>query len=101
MKSVCGQHNIVLLTPPSWLLQLFNIVVDTEDTGKQLLQNGRLKRRYTIIPLNKISARTINTDVVKKAQSLVSNPGTYSYMSAMFCSLSPSGEAHGSSFSLV
>ena len=47
-------------------------MVDTEDTGKQLLQNGKLKRRYTIIPLNKISARAISADVVKKAQSLVS-----------------------------
>ena len=32
-------------------VQLYNVVVDTEETGKQLLQKGKLKRRYTIIPL--------------------------------------------------
>ena len=51
--------------------QLFNIVVDTEETGKELLNKGRLRKRYTIIPLNKIAARAISTDVIKKAQSLV------------------------------
>ena len=57
--------------------QLYNIVVDTEDTGKQLLQKGQLKRRYTIIPLSKISARTISNDVVKKAQALVGGALNY------------------------
>ena len=52
-------------------MQLFNIVVDTEQTGKELLNKGRLKKRYTIIPLNKIAAKTISSDVIKKAQSLV------------------------------
>uniref|UniRef100_A0A8C7JHJ9 Structural maintenance of chromosomes 2 n=1 Tax=Oncorhynchus kisutch TaxID=8019 RepID=A0A8C7JHJ9_ONCKI len=40
--------------------KLYNVVVDTEVTGKKLLEKGELKRRYTIIPLNKISARTLN-----------------------------------------
>uniref|UniRef100_A0A667XB53 Structural maintenance of chromosomes protein n=1 Tax=Myripristis murdjan TaxID=586833 RepID=A0A667XB53_9TELE len=44
--------------------RLYNIVVDTEVTGKKLLEKGELKRRYTIIPLNKISARTLNQNVV-------------------------------------
>lgn len=52
-------------------LQLYNIVVDTEETGKDLLQKGKLKKRYTIIPLNKIAAKSISSDVIKKAQSLV------------------------------
>jgi len=51
--------------------KLYNIIVDTEETGKQLLQRGQLKRRYTIIPLNKITARTISNDVIRKAQALV------------------------------
>lgn len=34
--------------------KLYNVVVDTESTGKQLLQHGNLRRRVTIIPLNKI-----------------------------------------------
>lgn len=52
-------------------LQLYNVVVDTQDTGKKLLQKGQLKRRYTIIPLNKIAGRKINPDTIKKAKSLV------------------------------
>uniref|UniRef100_A0A6Q2XGE5 SMC hinge domain-containing protein n=1 Tax=Esox lucius TaxID=8010 RepID=A0A6Q2XGE5_ESOLU len=44
--------------------RLYNVVVDTEVTGKKLLEKGELKRRYTIIPLNKISARTLNDNVV-------------------------------------
>ncbi|KAM3340612.1 structural maintenance of chromosomes protein 2-1 isoform X1 [Capsicum galapagoense] len=39
--------------------KLFNIVVDTEDTGKQLLQKGGLRKRVTIIPLNKIQTRPV------------------------------------------
>lgn len=52
-------------------LQLYNVVVDTEETGKSLLQKGQLKRRYTIIPLNKIVSRTIPNDKEKKAIALV------------------------------
>uniref|UniRef100_A0A7N0ZUI2 SMC hinge domain-containing protein n=1 Tax=Kalanchoe fedtschenkoi TaxID=63787 RepID=A0A7N0ZUI2_KALFE len=39
--------------------KLFNVVVDTETTGKQLLQNGDLRRRVTIIPLNKIQPNVV------------------------------------------
>nr|XP_054764171.1 structural maintenance of chromosomes protein 2-like [Lytechinus pictus] len=51
--------------------KLYNVVVDSEHTGKKLLQKGELKRRYTIIPLNKIAARSISGDTVRAAQSLV------------------------------
>uniref|UniRef100_A0A669D8G5 Structural maintenance of chromosomes protein n=1 Tax=Oreochromis niloticus TaxID=8128 RepID=A0A669D8G5_ORENI len=44
--------------------RLYNIVVDTEVTGKKLLEKGELQRRYTIIPLNKISAKTLNDRVI-------------------------------------
>ncbi|NXG23330.1 SMC2 protein, partial [Grallaria varia] len=50
--------------------KLYNIIVDTEVTGKKLLEKGELKHRYTIIPLNKISARCVQADTVKLAQSL-------------------------------
>lgn len=39
--------------------------------GKKLLERGELQRRYTIIPLNKISARTLDDKVVNTAKSLV------------------------------
>uniref|UniRef100_A0A8C9QRZ1 Structural maintenance of chromosomes protein n=1 Tax=Scleropages formosus TaxID=113540 RepID=A0A8C9QRZ1_SCLFO len=51
--------------------RLYNVVVDTEVTGKKLLEKGELKRRYTIIPLNKISAKTLNENVVNVAKNLV------------------------------
>jgi structural maintenance of chromosome 2 len=51
--------------------KLFNVVVDNEKTGKDLLQRGGLKKRVTIIPLNKIARNCISPEVVKKAQELV------------------------------
>ncbi|KAM6391671.1 structural maintenance of chromosomes protein 2 [Rhynochetos jubatus] len=50
--------------------KLYNIVVDTEATGKKLLEKGGLKCRYTIIPLNKISAQCVGQDKVKLGQML-------------------------------
>ncbi|KAH9618993.1 hypothetical protein KSS87_004857 [Heliosperma pusillum] len=51
--------------------KLFNVVVDTETTGKQLLQNGDLRRRVTIIPLNKIQAHVIPPNKQQAAANLV------------------------------
>ncbi|RMX39519.1 hypothetical protein pdam_00006145, partial [Pocillopora damicornis] len=51
--------------------KLYNVVIDNEVTGKKLISNGKLKRRYTFIPLNKIASRTLSNDVVKRAESLV------------------------------
>ncbi|NXQ52591.1 SMC2 protein, partial [Anthoscopus minutus] len=50
--------------------KLYNIIVDTEVTGKMLLERGELKHRYTIIPLNKISARCVQESTVKLGQCL-------------------------------
>jgi structural maintenance of chromosome 2 len=36
--------------------RLYNVVVQDEKVGKDLLENGKLKKRVTIIPLNKINA---------------------------------------------
>ncbi|KAJ6824880.1 structural maintenance of chromosomes protein 2-1-like [Iris pallida] len=51
--------------------KLYNVVVDTESTGKQLLQNGDLRRRVTIIPLNKIQSYTVPSRIQQAAGSLV------------------------------
>ncbi|KAL7988630.1 hypothetical protein Chor_007549 [Crotalus horridus] len=51
--------------------RLYNVVVDTEVTGKKLLEKGELKRRYTIIPLNKISSRCIGNETIEVAKALV------------------------------
>ncbi|XP_067839676.1 structural maintenance of chromosomes protein 2 [Heptranchias perlo] len=61
--------------------RLYNIVVDTEVTGKKLLEKGDLKRRYTIIPLNKISARCINEHTVKTAKNLVGADNVHTALS--------------------
>ena len=53
------------------MLQLYNIVVDTEQTGKKLLTNGQLKRRVTIIPLNKVAGRSIEAEKIRRAEQLV------------------------------
>jgi structural maintenance of chromosome 2 len=38
--------------------KLFQLVVDTDTTGKALLAHGQLKQRVTIIPLNRVKAST-------------------------------------------
>ncbi|KAA0722413.1 Structural maintenance of chromosomes protein 2 [Triplophysa tibetana] len=61
--------------------RLYNVVVDNEVTGKKLLEKGELKRRYTIIPLNKISARTLNDNVVRTAKNLVGADNVHTALS--------------------
>ena len=50
--------------------RLYNVVVDSAETGTQLLQNGKLKKRVTIIPLNKISAFKASAEKIGAAQKL-------------------------------
>lgn len=47
-------------------------MVDIEVIGKKLISNGKFKRRYIFILLNKIVARIFLDDVVKRVESLVS-----------------------------
>jgi structural maintenance of chromosome 2 len=50
--------------------RLYNVVVDNEVTGSQLLEKGQLRRRVTIIPLNKIAARTLSEKQVHIAKEI-------------------------------
>ncbi|KAF9580847.1 Structural maintenance of chromosomes protein 2 [Lunasporangiospora selenospora] len=50
--------------------RLYNVVVDNEVVGSQLLQHGRLRKRVTIIPLNKIAAFKANAERIATAQRL-------------------------------
>uniref|UniRef100_A0A8B9HR17 Structural maintenance of chromosomes 2 n=1 Tax=Astyanax mexicanus TaxID=7994 RepID=A0A8B9HR17_ASTMX len=61
--------------------RLYNVVVDNEVTGKKILEKGELKRRYTIIPMNKISSRTINDNVVQTAKNLVGEENVHTALS--------------------
>ncbi|KAL5720567.1 Structural maintenance of chromosomes protein 2-2 [Ranunculus cassubicifolius] len=53
--------------------KLYNVVVDTENTGKQLLKPGVLTRRVTIIPLNKIQSHTVPRRDQDDAAKMVGN----------------------------
>ncbi len=50
--------------------RLYNVVVDSAATGKQLLENGKLKKRVTIIPLNKIAAFRASAEKIGAAQKI-------------------------------
>ncbi|PWW74023.1 RecF/RecN/SMC protein [Tuber magnatum] len=50
--------------------RLYNVVVDTQVTGTQLLENGRLRKRVTIIPLNKIAAFKASAEKIATAKRL-------------------------------
>ncbi|QDS69746.1 hypothetical protein FKW77_010105 [Venturia effusa] len=50
--------------------RLYNVVVDQSSTGTQLLQNGKLKKRVTIIPLDKIAAFQASSEKVGAAQKI-------------------------------
>ncbi|KOS18258.1 Structural maintenance of chromosomes protein 2 [Escovopsis weberi] len=50
--------------------RLYNVVVDSEVTGTQLLQRGKLRKRVTIIPLNKIAAFRASAQTIATAQKI-------------------------------
>lgn len=51
--------------------KLYQVVVDTADCAKALLQKGQLRNRVTIIPLDKISSRSLSQDKIKAARDHV------------------------------
>ncbi|KAI0919976.1 hypothetical protein AcV5_001907 [Taiwanofungus camphoratus] len=50
--------------------RLYNVVVESEKVGKELLQNGKLKKRVTIIPLNKIDTFKMSAQKLQAATKL-------------------------------
>ena len=53
--------------------KLFQVVVDEAITGKALLDRGKLARRVTIIPLDKIKSRHVSDTASKTASSIASS----------------------------
>ncbi|KNC84458.1 hypothetical protein SARC_03322 [Sphaeroforma arctica JP610] len=51
--------------------RLYNVVIDSQETGAKLLKRGRLRHRVTFIPLNRIAARTITPQQLQRAKQLV------------------------------
>ena len=43
--------------------KLFNIVIEDERVGKELIKSGKMRKRVTFIPLTKISAQTLSDSV--------------------------------------
>ncbi|KAG9312704.1 condensin complex subunit SMC2 [Chiua virens] len=52
--------------------KLYNVVVQDENVGKDLLQKGKLKKRVTIIPLNKINDFKLGPDVCTLSTRILS-----------------------------
>ncbi|KAL1922238.1 uncharacterized protein VTP21DRAFT_9777 [Calcarisporiella thermophila] len=50
--------------------RLYNVVVENEVVGSQLLEHGKLRRRVTIIPLNKISSFRASAEKVATVKRL-------------------------------
>lgn len=53
--------------------KLFNVVVDTDKTGSLLLEKGRLRKRVTIVPLNKITSKVVRESIVNEAKRQAPN----------------------------
>jgi len=64
--------------------KLHQVVVDTEVTGKALLAKGQLKKRVTIIPLNKIKSQTASDHQIAAAKN-VSNGEASIALSLVTC----------------
>lgn len=50
--------------------KLYQVVVDEAITGKALLRDGKLRRRVTIIPLDKIQARRVSGTACERANRI-------------------------------
>ena len=50
--------------------KLYQVVVDEAITGKALLNNGKLQRRVTIIPLDKITPRRVSSAAADRASNI-------------------------------
>ena len=53
--------------------KLFQVVVDEAITGKALLDRGKLQKRVTIIPLDKIQPRHVGANASKRAEEIASS----------------------------
>jgi structural maintenance of chromosome 2 len=56
--------------------KLYNVVVENEKVGAQLLDRGRLRRRWTLIPLNKIQGQKVSDEKLRIAKDIA--PGKVS-----------------------
>ncbi|KAF4622118.1 hypothetical protein D9613_009303 [Agrocybe pediades] len=50
--------------------KLFNVVIEDDKVGKDLIKNGRMKKRVTFIPLNRITPHTLAHHKLESAKKL-------------------------------
>ena len=50
--------------------KLYQVVVDSAETGKALLERGQLQKRVTIVPLDKVDGRKAHNEQVKAAEKV-------------------------------
>ena len=55
--------------------KLYQVVVDTEQTGKQLLDHGQLKKRVTILPLNRLNGKCVDEARVSLSKEVAARLG--------------------------
>ena len=55
--------------------RLYQVVVDDEKTGKALLERGQLRRRVTLIPLNKVRAGKLDDKRCARAAAVAKKAG--------------------------
>ncbi|CAL6328318.1 unnamed protein product [Bathycoccus prasinos] len=53
--------------------KLYQVVVDSADTAKALLERGELQKRVTIVPLDKVDGRKAHDEQVKAAEKVSNN----------------------------
>ena len=56
--------------------KLYQVIVDNEQTAKSLLSGGNLRNRVTIIPLNKVTARTLPKEAKQAARAIAGEKAT-------------------------
>lgn len=55
--------------------KLYQVVADNDETAKAILKHGRLANRVTIIPLNRISRRTVDPRKMERARQIARQHG--------------------------
>ena len=55
--------------------KLFNVVVDSEKTSREILESGRLKRRITLLPLDKIQGKKVAETQIREAGGIAKKIG--------------------------
>lgn len=60
--------------------KLYQVVVDTEVTSKQIVQKGQLRTRMTFLPLNKMNARCVSESTIALAKEMAAAKGTTAHL---------------------